>query len=95
MYLGSPASKTSVLWRKAHPMIAERAYAMGSVHFSNDAEVALERDVTQRPDVYVHPGIFRSVSDRPREPETWERYWQRLKRLKSHVVRRKSPPKET
>jgi hypothetical protein len=60
---------------------------MGSIRFSERAHLPLEKDFARWPGVYVHPGEFKSVLDRPRpdDLETCERYLDRFRRLSIRV----------
>jgi hypothetical protein len=61
---------------------------MARVRFAEPAHTP--PDYSRWPDVYVHPGEFKSVLDRPRldDLEAWERYRDRFRKLPGRYIQR-------
>jgi hypothetical protein len=67
---------------------------VASIRFSDASRLPPESDFSRWPGVYVIPGKFKSVADKTRDPEAWERYRSRYQRLKAYYKARKSRYRE-
>ena len=70
-------------------VLAHQHSPMGSTYTESVREGS-EPDFRRWSGVYVHPGDFKSSTDRPREPEAYERYWERFKRLRRYRQERRA-----
>lgn len=84
-----PISHSIRVSKNNRVVIETRSRMGGKIRFSSNTRFPPKSDLSRLPGVYVVPGEFISVTDKPEELEAWERLRDRTKRLRTRLKSRK------